>query len=89
MDNQNTESRLTFLIYGKNHMYWDRRHKISSETENLMANTPSRMSDREAEISWSISVTSGEVARQMRAVTDPVTQQLGHLCELMRELKNE
>ena len=45
----------------------------------LLANTPSRMSDHEAEISSSVSVTSGEVAREIRAVTDPLTQQLAHL----------
>ena len=37
----------------------------------------------------SVSVTSEEVVRQIRAVTDPLSQQLAHLCELMREHRNE
>ena len=41
------------------------------------------------ETSASVSVTSGEFASQIRAVTDPLSQQLAHLRELLRELKNE
>ena len=41
------------------------------------------------ETSSSVSVTSEEVVRQIKALTDPLTQQLAHLCELMQELRNE
>ena len=61
----------------------------STETESLLINTPGKMSDDEIENSWSVSVTSEEVAWLIRAVTHPLTQQLAHFCELMRELKNE
>ena len=47
------------------------------------------MSDHKIETSPSVSVTSGEVARQMKAVTDRLTQQLALLCELMQELREE
>ena len=47
------------------------------------------MSDHEVEKFPSISVMSAEVARQIETVTDPPTQQLAHLCELMQELRNE
>ena len=47
------------------------------------------MSDPETETSPSVSVTSDEVARQIKAVVDPLTQQLAHLCELMQEVRNE
>ena len=47
------------------------------------------MSEREVETLSSVSVTSEEVARQIRAVNDPLTQQLAHLCELMRDFYNE
>ena len=43
----------------------------SRENESLIANTPSRMSDHETENSPSVSVTSDEVARLIRAVRDP------------------
>ena len=55
----------------------------SIETESLLARTPRRMSDPEIETSPSEAVTSEDVERQIRAVTDPLTQQLAHLCELM------
>ena len=55
----------------------------------MIENTPRRMSDHEVEASPSVSVTSEEVAWQVKAVTDPLTQQLAHLCELMQELRNE
>ena len=61
----------------------------SNEAASLMANTPSRMSDHEAENSSNVSVTSWEVAREVRAVTDPLTQQLPHICELLRRFNNE
>ena len=60
----------------------------STETESLLAHTPRRMSDPEIETSSSEAVTSEDVERQIRAVTDPLTQQLGHLCELMKELRD-
>ena len=47
------------------------------------------MSDIENETSTSESVASEDVAPQIRAVTDPLTQQLAHLCELMKELRDE
>ena len=47
------------------------------------------MSDPENETSSSVSVTSEEVARQIKTVRDPLTQQLAHLCELVKELRNE
>ena len=47
------------------------------------------MSEDEIETSPCASVTSVEVARQIKAVTDPITQHLAHLCELMQELRNE
>ena len=58
----------------------------STETESLLARTPRRMSDPEIETSTSEAGTSEDVERQIRAVTDPLTQQLAHLCELMKEL---
>ena len=61
----------------------------STESGSWIENTPGRTSDHEIETSTSVSVTPEEVARQIRAVTDPFSQQLAHLCELMRELKNE
>ena len=60
----------------------------STETESLLAHTPRKMSDPEIETSSSESVTSEDVERQTRAVTDPLTQQLAHLCELMKELRD-
>ena len=61
----------------------------STEIESLKENTPRRMSDHEVEISPSVSITSEEVACQIKAVFHPLTQQLANLCELMQELKNE
>ena len=55
----------------------------STETENLLAHTPRRMSNPEIEKS-----SSKDVERQIRAVTDPLTQQLAHLCELIKELRD-
>ena len=46
------------------------------------------MSDPEIETSSSEAVTFEDVERQIRAVTDPLTQQLAHLCELMKELRD-
>ena len=47
------------------------------------------MSDHEIETSRRVSVTSEEFARQITAVTDPLSQRLALLCEFIRELKNE
>ena len=48
------------------------------------------MSDHEIENSSRFSVTSEEVAQKIRPVTELLApQQLAHICELMRELKNE
>ena len=41
-----------------------------TETENLIANTPNRMSNRDAENSPSVSVTSDKAARQIRSLFD-------------------
>ena len=46
------------------------------------------MTDPESETSSSGAVTSEGVESQMRAVTDPLTQQLAHLCELMKDLRD-
>ena len=54
-----------------------------------MINIFRRIVDHDVENSSSVSVTSDEVARQIRAVTDPFTQQLAHLCQLMHDLRNE
>ena len=43
------------------------------------------MSDQETENSYRSSVTSEDVARQMKAVIDPVTQLMERLSDLMRE----
>ena len=47
------------------------------------------MSDHELDNSSSVSVTSEEVARQMKEVTDPLAHHLAHFSELMRELEND
>ena len=60
-----------------------------TETDNFLENTPSGTSDSEKETSSFVSVTFEEAARQIKAVTDPLTQPLTHLCELMQELRNE
>ena len=46
------------------------------------------MSDPEIETSPSEAVTSEDVARKIGAVTDSLTEQLAHLCELMKELRH-
>ena len=61
----------------------------STETESIIAITPCGITDYEIENSLSLSVTSEKVARQIRAVIDPLTLQLAPLCELLSELKNE
>ena len=59
-----------------------------TETESLLGHDPKRMSDPEYETSSGEVVTSEDVERQIRAVTDPLTQQLAHLYELMKELRD-
>ena len=58
---------------------------VTSETDNLSSsfktgsvteNAPQGMPDDEVESSVSNSVTSGEVALQMKLLTDPLTRQL-------------
>ena len=46
------------------------------------------MSDPEIETSSSEALTPEDVERQIRPVKDPLTQQLAHLCELMKELRD-
>ena len=58
----------------------------SIETESLLEYTPLRMSYPKNETSSRESVTSVYVARQIKAVTDPLTQQLAHLCEPVKGL---
>ena len=53
----------------------------STEAAILLENTPKKMSDPETETSLKVSVKSEEVALQIKAVTDPLNQQLAHLCE--------
>ena len=59
-----------------------------TETENLPGHTPRRMSDPKIETSSGEAITFEDAERQIRAVTDPLTQQLSHLCELMKELRD-
>ena len=61
----------------------------STETESLMENTPKTMSDYEVETLPSVSGMSEEVARQIKAVTDPLFQQIAHPSELKQEIRNE
>ena len=58
----------------------------STATESFIENTPKMMSDHKVETSPSVSVTSEEVSRQVKAVTDPLTQQLAHLCRFLHEI---
>ena len=64
---------------------WTDGTDSSTETEDLISITPSGTSDHELGISSSVCVTSED----FKAVTDLLMQQLAHLCELMRELRNE
>ena len=57
--------------------------------KNLTANAPGGISDPDVENSLSVCVTPKEFPRQIRAVSDPCTQQLAHLCELTGESKND
>ena len=64
------------------------KNNSSTETESLLAHTPRRMSHPEIETSSTEAVTSEDIERQIRAVTDPLTHHLAHLCELMKELRD-
>ena len=59
---------------------------IGTETQSLVISAASRISDHEVDSSYSVSITSEEVARRTKAVT---YTQLALLCDLMRELKND
>ena len=61
----------------------------STETESSLERTPRRMSDPEDETSTSEAVTSEDVSRQIKAVTGPLTQQLSHLCKLLKKLRDK
>ena len=61
----------------------------SKKIEKIIANTSMRLSDHPIEKTSSNSVTSEEVAGQIKAVSDPLTRQLERLCKLMRKLENE
>ena len=61
----------------------------STDTESLIDIIPKKMSDHEVETSPSVSVTSEKFARQIKPATDPLTQQLAHLFELLQELGSE
>ena len=60
---------------------------ISTKTESILAHTPRRMSDPKIETSSSKAVMCEDVECQIRAVTDPLSQQLALFCELMKELR--
>ena len=60
-----------------------------TETESLVKNTSKRLSDHKIETSPSVKIMSEEVARQIRTQTDPLSHQIAHFCDLMRELKNQ
>ena len=62
---------------------------FNTKTESLLEYSPRGISDPKNRTSPSESVTFQDVARQIEAVTDQLTQQLIHLCELMKELRNE
>ena len=59
----------------------------STDAEILPAHTPRRMSDPEIKTSPSEAVTSEDVERQIRAVADPLSEQLAQPCELMKGLR--
>ena len=61
----------------------------STETEILPEHIPRRMSDPKNKTSTSESVTCEDVGHQIRATTDPLTQQLAHLWELTKELRDQ
>ena len=62
----------------------------STKTESLREQTPRRISDPENETtSPSESITFEKVACQIKSLTDPLTQQLAHPSELMKEIRDE
>ena len=54
----------------------------------MQTHTPRRMSDPKIETSSSEAVTFEVIQRQIGAVTDLLTEQLAHLCEIIRELRD-
>ena len=64
-------------------------HDSSFGIESLIEYTPRIMSDPGNDPALSVSVTSEDVERQIKAVTDLITQQLPHICESMKELGDE
>ena len=63
----------------------------STETESLLGHTPRRMSDPKIEKPSSEAVTLENVEDHLlkrSPVTNPFIQQLAHLCELMKELRD-
>ena len=60
-----------------------------TQSKVLRANTTSRLSDHVVGNSPSVSVTSVVVARKIKAVSDPLTQQFAQLGLVMRDSKNE
>ena len=61
----------------------------STETEILLEHTARSISDPAIETTPCEAVTPESVARQISAVTDPLTRRLVHLRELMKELRDE
>ena len=61
----------------------------NTETESLVVNTPGRRPDKEDESSPNVSVTSEEVACQIKAVTDSLSQKIAQLCKIMHKLRSE
>ena len=61
----------------------------STITENLLVRTPIRISGKESEISSSTAVTSEEVVQQLKAATDPRTQEVARLTEFLHQLNDE
>ena len=60
----------------------------STETECLLAHTAKRKLDPKIKSSPSGAVTSEDVERHGRDVIDVLTQQLAHLCEIKKDLRD-
>ena len=60
----------------------------STETKIILASTPNGMSDQKIGNTSNSSITSEEVACQIKfvAASDPLTRHLGRLCDLVRKL---
>ena len=62
----------------------------STKTESLIRKkTPNAMADHEPENSSCTFVTSEKVTWQIKAMTDPHTQQMKRLCEILQEVEEE